>query len=102
MSESNFYQVLEIEPSADAHAVKKAYFRLMRKYPPETHPEQFMKLREAYEVLSDPEARKEYDSMSSGGEGAAEELRLATDAIEAGRFPEAQAILAKLINQKPD
>jgi tetratricopeptide (TPR) repeat protein len=98
----NFYRVLEIAPTADAQTVKKAYFRLMRRFPPETHPEQFMKLREAYEVLSDPESRKQYDRVADHDAETSEAIRRATDAIESGRFAEAQAILAALINKKPD
>ncbi|MBL8950286.1 MAG: DnaJ domain-containing protein [Myxococcaceae bacterium] len=103
LSSSNFYKILGVEPTADERAIKKAYFALMRKYPPETHAEQFMKLREAYEVLSNPDARKEYDTMGTQDDGhAAEQVRLATEAIEGGRYPEAQQILARLLNEKPE
>ncbi len=103
LSSSNFYKILGVDPSADERAIKKAYFALMRKYPPETHAEQFMKLREAYEVLSNPDARKQYDTMGTQDDGhAAEEIRLATEAIEGGRYAEAQQILARLLNQKPE
>ncbi|MBK7859395.1 MAG: DnaJ domain-containing protein [Archangiaceae bacterium] len=98
----NFYRVLEIAPSADPQTVKKAYFRLMRKYPPETHPEQFMKLREAYEVLSDPESRKQYDRVADHDAETTEVIRRATDALEKGRFADAQALLTALINQRPE
>jgi len=103
LSSSNFYKILGVEPSADERAIKKAYFALMRKYPPETHAEQFMKLREAYEVLSNADARKQYDTMGTQDDGhAAEEIRLATEAIEGGRYAEAQQILARLLNEKPE
>ncbi|MEW5737973.1 MAG: tetratricopeptide repeat protein [Myxococcota bacterium] len=102
---TNFYDVLGVDKTADERAIKKAYFALVRKYPPETHPEQFKKLREAYEVLSDAESRREYDSIGqydSHGEHVGEQIRLATEAMNDQRFADAQAILAKLINEKPE
>ena len=33
------YQLLELQPGASAEDVKKAYFRLVRKYNPEKEPE---------------------------------------------------------------
>lgn len=102
---TNFYEILGVDKAADERAVKKAYFALVRKYPPETHPEQFKKLREAYEVLSDAEARREYDSIGqydAHGEHVGEQIRLATEAIEEQRYTYAQVILAKLINHKPE
>ncbi len=47
------YEVLGVARDADARAVKAAYFALVREFPPETHPEDFQRLREAYEFLSD-------------------------------------------------
>jgi tetratricopeptide (TPR) repeat protein len=60
--EQNHYQVLRIERTADERAVKKAYFALVREFPPDSQPEEFKKIRAAYEVLSDPEARARYDA----------------------------------------
>ena len=48
---SDFYAVLGVDRTADDREIKKAYFRLVRKYSPETHPEEFKRVREAYEVL---------------------------------------------------
>ena len=47
------YQLLELQPGASAEDVKKAYFRLVRKYNPEKEPEKFQALRAAYEALKD-------------------------------------------------
>ena len=46
----NHYQVLRIERTADERAIKKAYFTLIRQFPPDTHPEEFKAIRAAYEV----------------------------------------------------
>jgi len=45
--------------------IKKAYFKLVREYPPDRYPNQFMKIREAYEVLINENSRQEYDSLNS-------------------------------------
>src|SRR5262245_33457109 len=60
----NFYEILGVDKAADERAIKKAYFQLVRKYPPETHPEEFKKIREAYEVLCNAQSRKDYDSVA--------------------------------------
>lgn len=102
LTSQNFYKILGLAASADEREIKKAYFSLMRRYPPETHPEQFMKLREAYEVLSNPEARKQYDQVADHDSHTSEQIKLATEAIEGGRYAEAQAILARLLNSRPE
>ena len=68
----NFYEALGIERAADERAIKKAYFALVRKYPPETHPEEFKRIREAYEVLSNPQSRADYDAVNQFDQYGAE------------------------------
>ncbi|ACQ81949.1 chaperone DnaJ domain protein [Beutenbergia cavernae DSM 12333] len=74
--EKDFYQVLGVSKDADAAAVKKAYRKLARKLHPDQNPgdavaeQRFKEVGEAYAVLSDPEQRKQYDSlraMAGGG-----------------------------------
>ncbi len=61
----NHYQILQISEKSTPAEIKKAYFKLVREYPPDRHPDQFMKIREAYEVLSNEQMRKEYDALNS-------------------------------------
>ncbi len=61
----NHYQILQISEKCTPAEIKKAYFKLVREYPPDRHPDQFMKIREAYEVLSNEQTRKEYDALNS-------------------------------------
>ena len=49
----NPYKVLQLEPGADKQAIKKAYFKLIRQYPPEKESEKFKEIREAYEYLQE-------------------------------------------------
>lgn len=69
----NYYQVLQLSPEADLGDIRRSYFRLMREY----HPDRFMKeqnpetkdqlkeifriLTRAYETLSNPASRRQYD-----------------------------------------
>jgi curved DNA-binding protein len=63
----DYYKILEVEKSASAEDIKKAYRRLARKYHPDLNPndaeakKKFQQINEANEVLSDPEKRKKYD-----------------------------------------
>jgi curved DNA-binding protein CbpA len=54
MSESPF-AVLEIAPTRDLGAVKRAYFALLAKHPPHADPAGFRRLRQAYEQLTRPD-----------------------------------------------
>ena len=61
----DYYSILEISKDAPKLDVKKAYFRMVRKYPPDRMPDDFKKVREAYEILFDEHTRKEYDYIDS-------------------------------------
>ncbi len=55
------YAVLGLERGSTQRQVKRGYFRLVRKYPPETEPEAFKLLRSAYEQLRSAEVKAETD-----------------------------------------
>lgn len=65
MKTMDFYEFLQISPHADADTVHRVYrFLAARFHPdnPETgDPEKFFLLKSAYDVLSDPARRTEYD-----------------------------------------
>ncbi|CAO1621775.1 unnamed protein product [Parajaminaea phylloscopi] len=69
-SGASYYKLLDIDPSADARTIKKAYRRLAQKLHPDKFPEketEFVKMSEAYQVLSDEELRKIYDRYGEEG-----------------------------------
>lgn len=63
----DYYKILEIDKSADATAIKKAYRKMALKYHPDKNPDDheaeamFKKAAEAYEVLSNPDKKARYD-----------------------------------------
>jgi curved DNA-binding protein len=67
----DYYQLLGLTSDADLEALKRAYRELARRYHPDLNPqvpsgEQFKQIKEAYDVLLDPERRRAYDAVMSG------------------------------------
>ncbi|MGY1686811.1 molecular chaperone DnaJ [Geodermatophilus sp. SYSU D00867] len=78
--EKDYYAALGVSQGADAAEIKKAYRQLARDLHPDKNPgntqaeARFKEVSEAYDVLSDPKRRAEYDDarrlFGSGGAGA--------------------------------
>ncbi len=80
----DYYKTVGVAKDAAQDEIKRAYRKLARKYHPDLNPgdktaeQKFKELNEAYEVLSDPKKRAEYDQFGSAafGAGAAPGLRV--------------------------
>ncbi|MDR2439679.1 MAG: J domain-containing protein [Planctomycetaceae bacterium] len=49
-----YYHTLELLPGCSEEVLRKRYLELVQQFPPESHPDKFSKIHEAYEKLRDP------------------------------------------------
>jgi curved DNA-binding protein len=74
MEYKDYYAVLGVNRQATEKEIRQAFRRLARQYHPDVNPnnkeaeEHFKEINEAYEVLSDPEKRRQYDEMGGNWE----------------------------------
>ncbi|MGY4690362.1 molecular chaperone DnaJ [Salibacterium sp. K-3] len=66
MSKRDYYEVLGLDQDASVDDIKKAYRKLARKYHPDVNSEEgaeekFKEVKEAYDTLSDPQKKSNYD-----------------------------------------
>lgn len=74
VKDMKYYDIFEIDPSAEQSAIKRRYYVLARNYHPDKIAEddkegndRFATIAEAYQVLSDPKLRERYDEEGMEG-----------------------------------
>jgi len=69
----DYYDILGVSKNASDAEIKRAYRRLAQEYHPDKHKgddKKFREINEAYQVLSDPEKRRQYDQFGTTFEQA--------------------------------
>ena len=96
----DFYEVLGVSKSASPEEIKRAYLRLVRRFTPERAPEEFKRIRQAYETLSDPTARQQYDARPDPQ--ITELVNQASEAMRARDFTRAEQLYKQALLEAPD
>lgn len=93
MSDKDYYQILQVLPSASSSDIKKAYRVLALEYHPDRNnsqwaAQQFVEIKEAYSVLINASERKKYDASRLKGQQLSkriattpEEIRLMSEEL---------------------
>ncbi len=77
MAKRDYYEILGVPRTASADEIKKAHRKLVRKYHPDVNKdnkqaeERFKEVQEAYDVLSEPGKRRNYDQFGHAGAAGA-------------------------------
>ncbi len=86
--EADPYAVLGVSSTASAEEIRQSYFRLVRRFPPETHPERFKAVRAAYDALKSPLRRAQREVA---------QLDLSIDRVDLDRLGSPAAVPSSLV-----
>lgn len=89
------YEILGVDEDAGDEAIKKAYLRKVREFPPEQQSTAFQRIRAAYELIATDKQRRRYRLFHRGRPEVSELLR---QALKPGRpeRPDPATLIAAL------
>lgn len=98
---NEYYSIIGVEPTADAGALRKAYFRALREHTAEKDPIRHQELRRAYEVLGDEDRRREYDGLQVGGGEVAKWMEAGNAAYGEEKWADAERAFKRALAISP-
>jgi curved DNA-binding protein CbpA len=89
----DFYEVLQVNPRAEAEVIRAAYRTLARKYHPDHGGDagRMIALNDAWDVLGDPARRAAYDASRAAASGRARDAATRPAGASAAATPPASA-----------
>lgn len=83
MISKTLYKILGVKANASEEQIKKAYRKKVKKHHPDVggDPEKFNQIQEAYDILSDPEKRKAYDTTGVTSTEPNNDLQVAVELV---------------------
>jgi curved DNA-binding protein CbpA len=98
----NYYHVLGVRSHTDPGKIKQAYIELVKQYTPEIDPDKFQQIRRAYEVLRDPDKRRQYDILRKYGSKMEEKLQCAEEFMEGEKWRKAMVAYQEVLHIDPE
>lgn len=99
---NTYYEILEVDNNVSREEVKKAYFKIIRKYPLEHKRQRGRQIRMVYEVLSNDRTRAEYDNLDNMPQEVNVKFNHVSELINGGRFKNAIIKLKELSETYPE
>ena len=96
------YELLEVDETATDEAIKKAYLRKVREFPPERNAEAFQRIRTAFEAIETDKRRREYRLFHCEPLDPADLLRLIPPPKGSLERPAAAALIGALLEGLPE
>ena len=98
----NYYEILEVDRNASIEEIKKAYARKIKIYTNETHPEEFQRIREAFDVLKNLETRETYNRQFADNGHYQMQMNMVNVSLEKGQYNGAKQILETMYERYPE
>lgn len=98
----NYYKILGVRANVSQDVIKKKYIELVKTFPPETHPDEFQRIRRAYETLRDPARRSAYDLQRKYGGQIEKIMEEAFELLEREQWEKAVKLLRQAASISPD